>query len=163
MLRRITAQAEVAFVVNDDIQLAALLQADGVHLGQEDESVGVARRVLGSDAIVGVSADCEHEIDLAIAQGADYVGVGPVFSTSSKPDAGQPIGEQRLRQLVQYTRSRIPVVAIGGIDTTNAVLCKRAGADGIAVISAIMTSHNPQNAAYHLSSIVNAPNEAPLT
>lgn len=163
MLRHITAQANVAFVVNDDIQLAALLQADGVHLGQEDESVSVARHVLGNDAIVGVSADCEQQIDVAIAHGADYVGVGPVFATSSKADAGDAIGEYRLRQLVEYTRSRIPVVAIGGIDATNASLCKRAGADGVAVISAIMRNENPQHAAYHLSSIMNAPNVAPLT
>ncbi|KAI0565970.1 thiamine phosphate synthase [Gracilaria domingensis] len=153
-LRRITERADVAFVVNDDIQLAALLGADGVHLGQDDQSVSVARQRLGNNAIVGVSAATEQEIDAAIADGADYIGVGSVFPTSSKPDAGEPLGERRLRQLVRYTSSRIPLVAIGGINVDNAVLCKRAGADGVAVISAIMASPQPALAAQQLASIM---------
>ncbi|CAN8065802.1 unnamed protein product [Agarophyton chilense] len=153
-LRQITEHAHVAFVVNDDIRLAALLGADGVHLGQDDQSVSTARRLLGNHAIVGVSAATEHEIDTAIADGADYIGVGPVFATSSKPDAGQALGEDQLRRLVRHTDSRIPVVAIGGINEHNVAFCKRAGVDGVAVISAIMASHQPSLAAQKLAAIM---------
>lgn len=141
----------MAFVINDDIHLASQVLADGVHLGQEDQSVQVARRLLGENAIVGVSASTEEEIEAAIKDGADYVGVGPVFSTSSKPDAGEPLGENRLHDLVKFVDRRVPVVAIGGIDENNAAFCKRAGADGVAVISAIMRSQNPQQSATRLS------------
>lgn len=130
----------MAFVVNDDARLAVELGADGVHVGQDDWSVGEARRVVGEGGIVGVSAGTVEEAERAIADGADYVGVGAVFATGTKADAGCPIGPEGLQHIVKCVRRRIPVVAIGGISPDNARACWNAGADGVAVVSAIMRS-----------------------
>lgn len=149
-LRAITRAADVAFVVNDDVALAQQLGADGVHVGQEDVGARAARLSLGPSAIVGVSAGTVEEAERAIADGADYLGVGSVFATASKPDAGSPIGPEQLADIVCAVRGRVPVVAIGGISEENAQLCWEAGVDGVAVISAIMKSRNPGKSASHL-------------
>lgn len=146
-LRQITHGTNIAFVVNDDIELALELGADGVHLGQDDESVKKARSLLGADAIIGISAGTIQEAEQAIRDGADYIGVGSVFPTLSKPDAGDPIGPEGLRKIVDVVRERIPVVAIGGVTMENANLCRQAGASGVAVVSAIMKSTKPDEVA----------------
>lgn len=153
-LRLLTSSHHAAFVVNDDIALAKELAADGVHLGQDDASVAEARETLGDDAIVGVSAGTPEEAEMAIRDGADYVGVGAVFETATKADAGEAIGEEGLAKVVRTVDGRIPVVAIGGVGVGNAGVCRRAGADGVAVASAVMKSARPGEVASELARIV---------
>ena len=120
----------VAFVVNDDVDAAVSLGADGVHLGQED---GGAERARGAGLLLGRSATTLAE---AIATDADYLGVGPVWETPSKPDAAPPIGLAGLAAICAAVD--VPVVAIGGIDASNAASCIHAGAAGVAVVRAAL-------------------------
>jgi thiamine-phosphate pyrophosphorylase len=119
------------FVVNDDVEAALRLRADGVHLGREDEG---AERALESRLLLGLSAATPEEARHAEARGATYVGAGPVWATPSKTDADPPIGLDGLRAICAAVS--IPVVAIGGIDASNARACIDAGAAGVAVIRA---------------------------
>jgi thiamine-phosphate diphosphorylase len=119
------------FVVNDDVEAALALEADGVHLGQDDLGL---ERAIERGLLVGVSASDVGEAIAAERAGARYIGAGPVWSTPSKPDADKPIGLDGLAGIA-YAVS-IPVVAIGGVDTTNAGACIAAGAGGVAVIRA---------------------------
>jgi thiamine-phosphate pyrophosphorylase len=128
--RSLCARHGVAFVVNDDVEAALMLGADGVHLGRSDEGADRARE---QGLWVGLSASSVEEAR-AVAESADYVGAGPVWATPSKPDADPPIGLDGLRELCAAVE--VPVVAIGGIDATNAADCIGAGAAGVAVIRA---------------------------
>ena len=128
----------VPFIVNDDANLAVMLQADGVHIGQDDEKARKVREKM-SDGILGISAHTMGEVEQAVKHGADYVGIGPVFHTKSKADAKEPIGTDLLNQVVKRFPG-LPVVAIGGITEGNVHLPLRTGVDGIAVISAICES-----------------------
>ena len=121
----------VTFVVNDDVEAAIRLSADGVHLGRKD---GGAERALEAALLLGLSAAAVVEAQAAERAGAAYVGAGPVWATPSKPDADPAIGLQGLREICASVE--IPVVAIGGIDASNAADCIRAGAAGVAVIRA---------------------------
>lgn len=120
------------FVVNDDVEAAIRLDADGVHLGQGDEGV---ERALEAGLLLGLSVRTRREAAVAEHAGAGYLGAGPIWASPSKPDAGEPIGLQGLEEICQSVS--VPVVAIGGIDATNARDCLRAGAAGVAVIRAI--------------------------
>ena len=122
---------DATFVVNDDVDAALALEADGVHLGRNDEGVD---RALAGGLLVGLSAASVDEALDAEWQGAAYVGAGPVWATPSKPDADPPIGLAGLAEICEAVS--IPVVAIGGIDASNAADCIGAGADGVAVIRA---------------------------
>lgn len=124
-------ELEATFIVNDDVDAALRLGADGVHLGQNDE--GVERAVAGG-LLVGVSAWDVGQAIAAERAGARYLGAGPIWATPSKPDAGRPIGLDGLGGIAAAVS--IPVVAIGGIDATNAGTCISAGAAGVAVIRA---------------------------
>jgi thiamine-phosphate pyrophosphorylase len=135
-VRRITAEAGALMFVNDRVHIAAAVRADGVNVGQTDLPVSAARSVLGPYAIIGVSADSPDEALRAEAEGADYVGFGPVFPTTTKLDAGPVSGLDTLRVVCQ--RLRIPVVAIGGISASNAAQVYQAGAACAAVVSAIV-------------------------
>jgi thiamine-phosphate pyrophosphorylase len=128
--RSLCARHGVTFVVNDDVEAALLLGADGVHLGREDEG---AERARAQGLLLGLSASNVGEA-VAADGGADYIGAGPVWATPSKPDADLPIGLDGLRAICE--RVSVPVVAIGGIDVANAADCVRAGAAGVAVIRA---------------------------
>ncbi len=153
-LREVTDAADVPLIVNDRIDLAAAIGADGVHLGQSDLPVDVARDQLGSSAIVGVSASTVAEATAAAAAGADYLGVGAVFSTSSKdvPDEENGIGTERIRAVADAVG--IPVIGIGGIDASNASRVREAGATGVAVISAITAADDPRAATAALREVV---------
>jgi thiamine-phosphate pyrophosphorylase len=120
------------FVVNDDVEAALALQADGVHLGREDRGVDDA---LAAGLLLGLSAASVDEALAAERAGAGYVGAGPVWATPSKPDADPPVGLDGLRRICAAVP--IPVVAIGGVDASNAADCIRAGAAGVAVIRAV--------------------------
>jgi thiamine-phosphate pyrophosphorylase len=125
-------RARVAFVVNDDVEAALRLGPDGVHLGQGD--VG-AERALEAGLLLGLSAGSVEEALAAEAAGASYVGAGPVWATPSKPDAGEPLGLEGLAAVCAAVAA--PVVAIGGVDASNAAECIRVGAAGVAVIRAV--------------------------
>ena len=125
----------VRFIVNDRLDLALAADADGVHLGQDDLPPGVARAILGSDKILGVSThSLEHAIRAA-EEGADYLGIGPIFATSSKATGYGPVGCDMIRRL--HARIDLPLMAIGGITQETVGEVIRAGAAGVAVISAI--------------------------
>ncbi len=128
--RSLCARHGVTFVVNDDVEAALMLGADGVHLGRSDDG---AARAKEQGLLLGLSASNLAEARAA-AEHADYIGAGPVWETPSKPDADPAIGLDGLREICAATR--IPVVAIGGIDATNAAECIRAGATGVAVVRA---------------------------
>jgi thiamine-phosphate pyrophosphorylase len=129
--RGLTQRFGVTFVVNDDVQAALWLEADGVHLGTEDEGLEDA---LDAGLQVGLSASSRAEAESAAARRPAYIGAGPVWATPSKQDAAPPIGLGGLAEICAAVS--VPVVAIGGIDATNAGDCIRAGASGIAVVRA---------------------------
>jgi thiamine-phosphate pyrophosphorylase len=129
--RRLCDEAGVTFVVNDDVEAALLLEADGVHLGRVDPG---AERALDEGLLLGLSASSVHVAVAAEARGATYVGAGPVWQTPSKPDADPPLGLAGLAEICRAVL--VPVVAIGGVDAGNAENCLRSGAAGVAVIRA---------------------------
>jgi thiamine-phosphate pyrophosphorylase len=147
-IKRICNAYGVPFIVNDRIDIALAVDADGVHIGQDDIPLSTARRLTGDKKIIGVSASCADEAILAEKEGADYIGAGAVFATLSKPDAGKPIGFDGLSEIARAVN--IPVVAIGGINRSNARQCFNAGAMGVAVISAISLADNPKISAMEL-------------
>jgi thiamine-phosphate pyrophosphorylase len=140
-VREICRQAGVAFIVNDRIDVALAIDADGAHVGQDDMPAAEARRLLGPERVLGVSAATVVEAAAAAADGADYLGVGPVFEArGTKPDAGRPIGVEGVAAIAAAIK--LPVLAIGGIHVGNAAGVFRAGAAGIAVISAVVGAPN---------------------
>ncbi len=138
--------------VNDRLDVAQAIGADGVHLGQEDLPCAEARRIAGPGLLIGVSAESPTLAQAAERDGADYLGTGAVYATSSKADAGAPIGVAGLAAVVAATR--LPVVAIGGIGIANAAPCIAAGACGVAVISAVVGADDPEAAARELAAAI---------
>lgn len=136
-LRRLTQDAGVTFIVNDDVSLALAVQADGVHLGQEDLPIREARRILGDQSLIGVSTHSVQEALAAEKEGADYIGLGPIYPTMTK-QTRPPLGCGVIREVTG--KVRIPIFAIGGINLTNLKEVLEAGPTGVAVISAILTS-----------------------
>jgi thiamine-phosphate pyrophosphorylase len=129
--RELATMQGLTFIVNDDVEAAIALEADGVHLGQRD---GSTDRVLAAGLLLGLSAADPAQAQAAERLGADYVGAGPVWATPSKEDADPPMGLEGLEAVCAAVG--LPVVAIGGVDATNAAACIRAGASGVAVIRA---------------------------
>ncbi|KAA8498051.1 Thiamine-phosphate synthase [Porphyridium purpureum] len=151
-LKRLVHAYRAKLLVNDRVDVALAIDADGVHVGQDDLSAADVRRLIGLDRVLGVSAGTVEEAVQASRDSADYVGVGSVFGTTSKSDAGDPIGVAGLEQIIDSCRLlRLPVVAIGGISSANAEACIQAGASGVAVISAIMDAEDPEAAARSLA------------
>ncbi|WP_279630134.1 thiamine phosphate synthase [Paenibacillus protaetiae] len=155
-LRDICRASGIPFIVNDDIELAIALDADGIHIGQDDAPADEIRRRVGEGRIVGVSAHTIEEARKAIADGADYLGIGPIYPTSSKDDA-KPVQGTRLLEKLAANGIRIPLVGIGGITTANAGEVMRGGADGISIISAIAAAGSPAEAAHELLAAVQRP------
>ncbi len=144
-MRRIAHSHSASFFVNDRPDLALALEADGVHVGPEDIPPAEARRLLTKPRLLGVSAGNLQEALSAQEFGADYLGVGPVFPTFTKQDAGEPVGLESLSKIAAAVR--IPVVGIGGITVENAASVMEAGCAGVAVVSALMGAPNPEDAA----------------
>ena len=142
----------ISFIVNDRVDVALAVDADGVHVGQDDMPAAVARKLIGKEKILGVSAENEDQARAAIMDGGDYLGVGTIFPTATKPDAGQPIELDGLESIAHI--GTIPIVGIGGIDASNAAQVIRAGASGIAVISAIVGAEDVERTARELREIV---------
>ena len=134
ILRRICKN--ITFLVNDRIDVAKAVGADGVHLGQYDLSLPVARKLLGGKKVIGVTVHNLKEALLAQKQGADYLGVSPIFATKTKSDAGKPVGIKKLKEISK--RVKIPIVALGGISLKNAGEVVWSGADSICAISAVL-------------------------
>ncbi|MBV8048802.1 MAG: thiamine phosphate synthase [Paludibacterium sp.] len=138
-------------VINDQLDVALIAGADGVHLGQQDLPVAAARRLLGPDALLGLSVSRLEQLESVPPSGVDYLGVGPVFATATKADADAPCGVAGLAAIVRA--SPLPVVAIGGIDAGNAAPLFAVGAAGVAVVSAICASRDPLAAARALHAL----------
>lgn len=151
-IREITRSAGALFIVNDRIDIALASGADGVHLGQDDLPLYVARTLAPGKFIIGISVRSVTEAVNAEAGGADYVAVSPVFGTGTKPDAGPGIGTALITSIRKNIS--IPVIGIGGIRKENTREVIMAGADGIAVVSAVICSENPVSAAQELKSQV---------
>lgn len=132
-------------IINDRVDIALAVGADGVHLGQSDMPISHARRLLGPDCLIGISAESVADAITAEQQGADYIGISPVFSTPTKTDTAPALGLEGIRQIREQVR--IPLVGIGGISAANARQVIAAGADGIAVVTAIMAAESPREAA----------------
>ncbi|MFN4032833.1 MAG: thiamine phosphate synthase [Fimbriimonadales bacterium] len=143
-MRALTREYGALLIVNDRLDVALAVEADGVHLGQDDLPTALARKIAGDRFIIGVSAETVDEARRAEADGATYLGVGPMFATTTKPDAGAPVGPERLR-LIKHAVA-IPVFGIGGVAPTNARAVLEAGADGVCVISAIVDAPDPRAA-----------------
>jgi thiamine-phosphate pyrophosphorylase len=141
--------AGIALVVNDRIDVAQALDADGVHIGQQDLPYPEARRLIGPTKIVGLSVGSEAEAREAAGWDVDYVGVGPVYPTATKPDAGDALGAAETARLARITGHR--AVAIGGIDVVNAAPLYASGLEGVAIISAICAAADPGRATRQLA------------
>lgn len=140
------------FIVNDRLDVALAVGADGLHVGQDDMPAKTARSLLGPAAILGVSAGSGAEAKKAEADGADYIGASPIFSTPTKTDAGPALGIAGLSAMAAATT--LPVVAIGGINADNARSLIAAGASGLAVVSAIVAADDPEVSARNLRTII---------
>ena len=143
-LRQLCRAAGVPFIVNDRIDVALAVDADGVHVGQDDMPVAIARRLIGKGRILGVSAGNVDEARKAEEEGADYIGASPIFATATKPDAPPAMGVEGLRRITKAVS--VPVVAIGGMNAENASSIIAAGASGIAVVSAIVGAEDVEAA-----------------
>ena len=158
-IKQALAPFGVAFVVNDRVDVALAAGADGVHIGPEDMTVADARRLLGPHAIIGLSIKSVAEAETAPVELIDYVGSGGVYTTLSKEQKKPPIGPQGLARIIDVLKRRkakMPVCGIAGVDASNAAEVIAAGADGIAVISALSLAADPAAAARTLRGIVDA-------
>lgn len=149
-IKRICHEHKVPLIINDNVQFAIDIDADGVHLGQDDMNPAEARKLLGTDKIIGVTAKTVEQAKRAQADGADYLGSGAVFGSTTKLNA-KPMTKELLREITAAVD--IPVVAIGGINADNAATLKGTGIAGIAVVGAIFASEDIKAAARELSEI----------
>ena len=158
-LRAVLEPAGVPLLINDRVDVALAAEADGVHIGQDDMTAEDARLLLGRTAIIGLSLSTVQQAQAAPLDLVDYVGIGAVYPTGSKDDASTPIGIAGLREIVAAVRARkpgFPVCAISGINAGNAAETVEAGADGVAVISALSRAPDPAQAARDLRAVVDA-------
>lgn len=151
-LKTALAGTGVPLIVNDDVEAAIAIDAEGLHVGQDDMDVATARRLIGPDRILGLSVETEALAAAADPGLVDYVGVGPVFATSTKPGHKPPVGLTGLARLV--SAARVPAVAIGGLKAGHVAPVFKTGAAGLAVVSAICGEPDPQAAASELSQAI---------
>ena len=152
-VKEITARDDVPLIINDRVDVALAIDADGVHVGQSDMPCDVTRRLIGEDKILGVSAATIEEAKKAENDGADYIGTGAVFPTKTKKDA-ESVTKKDLSDIAKSIN--IPVVAIGGITIENAGELKDTGIAGLSVVSAIMSADDPKKASKKLLNIFNS-------
>ncbi len=151
-LRVLTRERGSLLIVNDRIDVALAIDADGAHVGQDDMPAHIARQLLGPDRILGISAGSLEEASRAVAAYADYVSIGPVHPTRAKADAGPPTGIQLITEVA--ARYSTPLMAIGGITPENVGEIIRAGAVGVAVISTVVNAEDITAAAHRLSTVI---------
>lgn len=151
-VKEITDKYNVPLIINDRIDIAQAIDADGVHLGQDDMPIKLARKILGKNKIIGISVGNVDEAKEAEKDGADYVGIGAIFFTGSKKDIDTPIGTSGLKEVVESVN--IPSVAIGGVNKENLSEVIKTGTNGAAVISAILGKENIEQAAKELKVVL---------
>lgn len=144
----------IPLIINDRLDVALAVGADGVHLGQNDMEIGDARRIAGKGFIIGISVASVADAVAATAAGADYLGISPVFATPTKTDTAAPLGLAGVHAI--RAAVTLPLVGIGGINQTNAAAVLQAGADGVAVVSAIVAAACPRSAAAALQQQIQA-------
>lgn len=143
----------IPLVVNDRVDIALAVKADGVHLGQTDMPLNMAKDILGDTMLIGISAESIEDAITAEKGGADYLGVSPIYATPTKTDTAPALGLEGLREIRKAVK--LPLVGIGGLNTDNAADVIRNGADGVAVVSAIVAADDPSAAARELKQIIN--------
>ncbi len=151
-IQRLLRPHSVPLIINDRIDVALAVGADGVHVGQDDMPPGVARRLMGPYAIIGLSVETWEDVEAAQELDVNYLGISPVYATPTKTDTGAPWGLDGVRRIRSY--SRHPLVAIGGINASNAADVVHAGADCIAVVSAICAAPDPGAATRELAMMI---------
>jgi len=151
-LKRLLQPHGVPLIINDRVDIALAVDADGVHIGQSDMAYADARKLVGKDKIVGLSVETLKEVELANQLDVDYIGISPVFATPTKTDTAAPFGIDGLREAVKL--SLHPTVAIGGMNKTTAQAVMETGCDGIAVVSAISSAIDPAAAAAELIALL---------
>lgn len=151
-LKKCLKPYNIPLIINDRLDIALASDADGLHIGQGDIPYSIARKLLGPDKIIGLSVENIQDTIEANKLDVDYIGISPVFGTPTKTDTAQPLGLDGVREIAHI--SEHPSVGIGGINTTNAHDIISAGADGISVVSAIMSANDPKLAALQLSEII---------
>ena len=151
-IKAVLAAAKVPLIINDRLDVALAVGADGVHLGQDDLPCEVARRLLGPAAIIGLSVETWADVEAAERQPVDYLGVSPIFATPTKTDTKGAWGLDGLARIKAF--SRHPLVAIGGLNRGNIADVIRSGAEGIAVVSAICSAEDPMQAAADLVAVM---------
>ena len=154
-LRKLAAELGVLFIVNDRCDLALAVDADGVHLGQEDLPLELARKVMGPDKLIGISTHNPAQVRAASAGKPDYLGFGPIFKPGSKQDHDPVVGIEGLRAIRALTA--LPIFAIGGITVENVGEVMRAGTNGVAVISAILKAQDIKQAVSDFLAQMRAP------
>jgi len=142
----------IPLIINDRVDVAQAVEADGVHLGQTDMPLTTAKGILKGSMIIGISAESLKDAIQAEKDGADYIGISPIFSTPTKTDTASPLGLEGLKEISRVVS--LPKVAIGGLNKKNAGEVILSGANGIAVVSAIVSADDPQKAAEKLSYII---------
>ena len=153
-VKQLLAPFHVPLIINDRVDVALAVEADGVHIGQNDMPYPLARRLLGPRAIIGLSVETMDQVLEAEAYNVDYLGVSPIFPTPTKTDTLGAWGLEGLAEVRRVSRHRL--VAIGGLNASNAAEVIRAGADGIAVVSAICAAPDPRRAAEDLARVIRA-------
>jgi len=153
-LQQALVHTGVPLIINDRIDVALAIQADGVHIGQNDMPYSLARQLMGSNKIIGLSVESLSEVEAANQLDVDYIGISPVFATPTKTDTSTPFGLEGTRQAASL--SKHPTVAIGGMNRTTATSVMQQGVDGIAVVSDIMASDTPRQVAQQLLQLVHS-------
>jgi thiamine-phosphate pyrophosphorylase len=151
-VKKLLAPYQVPLIINDRIDVALACGADGIHIGQEDMPYATARRLMGEKAIIGLSVETWADVEAAESLDVDYIGVSPVFATPTKTDTKEPWGLEGLKKIKFF--SRHPLVAIGGINETNARDVVAAGADCLAVVSAICAADSPEAATRKILNLI---------
>ncbi len=139
-IRRMTKEAGVTFIINDDVDIALLVKADGVHIGQDDLPIEQVRKLVGDEMMIGVSTHSSKQAQEAVTKGADYIGVGPLFKTYTKDNVVDPVGLEYLEYVIAHLT--IPFVAIGGIKEHNIVEVKNKGAKTICLVTEIVQAED---------------------
>jgi thiamine-phosphate pyrophosphorylase len=151
-IKDLLASRKVPLIINDRLDVALAVGAEGVHLGQKDMSLEMARDIAGDRMIIGISVESVQDAAAAEKGGADYLGVSPVYTTPTKTDTAPALGLQGLAEIRRAVK--LPLVAIGGVNPDNAAAVIRSGADGVAVVSAIVSAEDPERAARQLKRVI---------
>jgi thiamine-phosphate pyrophosphorylase len=151
-IKALMAPFRIPLIINDRLDVALAVEADGVHVGQDDMPYEIARKLMGPEAIIGISVETWEDVQRAEGLDVDYLGVSPVFATPTKKDTKEPWGLEGLIRIRAF--SRHPLVAIGGLNPSNAEAVVMAGADSVAVVSAICASRDPYAASRELTGII---------